>query len=183
MQPFQFSRTADAKSAVLMHGSGRKDASSDTGKRISSIFGWWHYIARPDETGSHAARAAYRYQRSRAHQGPAPLNLQRTACDLARCRACRLRPSTPISGETSRSCRNRCNLQQARRFETWPRSAAMSCQRTRCSYFRDVSYENCNKRRPGSGCAALEWVLTARMPFWEPAINVSQLIQAILPKP
>jgi xanthine dehydrogenase YagS FAD-binding subunit len=29
-------------------------------------------------------------------------------------------------------------------------------QRTRCSYFRDVSYINCNKRHPGSGCAALE---------------------------
>jgi xanthine dehydrogenase YagS FAD-binding subunit len=29
-------------------------------------------------------------------------------------------------------------------------------QRTRCSYFRDVSYGNCNKRIPGSGCAALE---------------------------
>ena len=29
-------------------------------------------------------------------------------------------------------------------------------QRTRCSYFRDVSYVNCNKRNPGSGCAALE---------------------------
>jgi xanthine dehydrogenase YagS FAD-binding subunit len=29
-------------------------------------------------------------------------------------------------------------------------------QRTRCSYFRDVSYGNCNKREPGSGCAALE---------------------------
>jgi xanthine dehydrogenase YagS FAD-binding subunit len=29
-------------------------------------------------------------------------------------------------------------------------------QRTRCSYFRDVSYGNCNKRNPGSGCAALE---------------------------
>ncbi|MDE2469992.1 MAG: xanthine dehydrogenase family protein subunit M [Bradyrhizobium sp.] len=29
-------------------------------------------------------------------------------------------------------------------------------QRTRCSYFRDVSYHNCNKRNPGSGCAALE---------------------------
>lgn len=27
-------------------------------------------------------------------------------------------------------------------------------QRTRCSYFRDVSYDNCNKRKPGSGCAA-----------------------------
>jgi xanthine dehydrogenase YagS FAD-binding subunit len=29
-------------------------------------------------------------------------------------------------------------------------------QRTRCSYFRDVSFGNCNKRVPGSGCAALE---------------------------
>jgi xanthine dehydrogenase YagS FAD-binding subunit len=29
-------------------------------------------------------------------------------------------------------------------------------QRTRCSYFRDVSYEACNKRNPGSGCAAMD---------------------------
>jgi xanthine dehydrogenase YagS FAD-binding subunit len=29
-------------------------------------------------------------------------------------------------------------------------------QRTRCPYFRDISYANCNKRNPGSGCAALE---------------------------
>lgn len=29
-------------------------------------------------------------------------------------------------------------------------------QRTRCTYFRDVSYRNCNKRSPGSGCAAME---------------------------
>src|SRR5690242_18360074 len=29
-------------------------------------------------------------------------------------------------------------------------------QRTRCPYFRDVSYHDCNKRNPGSGCAALE---------------------------
>lgn len=31
-------------------------------------------------------------------------------------------------------------------------------QRTRCSYFRDTSYPNCNKRSPGSGCAALDGV-------------------------
>jgi xanthine dehydrogenase YagS FAD-binding subunit len=31
-------------------------------------------------------------------------------------------------------------------------------QRTRCTYFRDVSYDSCNKRNPGSGCAALEGV-------------------------
>jgi xanthine dehydrogenase YagS FAD-binding subunit len=29
-------------------------------------------------------------------------------------------------------------------------------QRTRCPYFRDVSYAACNKRNPGSGCTALD---------------------------
>ena len=28
-------------------------------------------------------------------------------------------------------------------------------QRTRCTYFRDVSYRECNKRNPGSGCTAM----------------------------
>src|SRR5437762_3326699 len=28
-------------------------------------------------------------------------------------------------------------------------------QRTRCPYFRDVGYAACNKREPGSGCAAI----------------------------
>jgi xanthine dehydrogenase YagS FAD-binding subunit len=28
-------------------------------------------------------------------------------------------------------------------------------QRTRCYYFRDIAYPNCNKRNPGSGCAAI----------------------------
>jgi xanthine dehydrogenase YagS FAD-binding subunit len=31
-------------------------------------------------------------------------------------------------------------------------------QRTRCNYFRDVSWQACNKRDPGSGCAALQGV-------------------------
>jgi xanthine dehydrogenase YagS FAD-binding subunit len=31
-------------------------------------------------------------------------------------------------------------------------------QRTRCAYFRDPSYSQCNKRTPGSGCAALAGV-------------------------
>lgn len=29
-------------------------------------------------------------------------------------------------------------------------------QRTRCPYFRDVGYADCNKRAPGSGCAAID---------------------------
>jgi xanthine dehydrogenase YagS FAD-binding subunit len=31
-------------------------------------------------------------------------------------------------------------------------------QRTRCQYFRDTSWQACNKREPGSGCAALSGV-------------------------
>jgi xanthine dehydrogenase YagS FAD-binding subunit len=31
-------------------------------------------------------------------------------------------------------------------------------QRTRCPYFRDTSWDACNKRKPGSGCSALEGV-------------------------
>jgi xanthine dehydrogenase YagS FAD-binding subunit len=31
-------------------------------------------------------------------------------------------------------------------------------QRTRCNYFRDPSWNACNKREPGSGCAAIEGV-------------------------
>ncbi len=31
-------------------------------------------------------------------------------------------------------------------------------QRTRCTYFRDTSYAACNKRNPGSGCAAIDGV-------------------------
>ncbi len=29
-------------------------------------------------------------------------------------------------------------------------------QRPRCSYFRDLAYDACNKRKPGSGCAAID---------------------------
>src|SRR5258708_28240734 len=36
------------------------------------------------------------------------------------------------------------------------RLAGNVLQRARCPYFRDVSYEQCNKRNPGSGCAALD---------------------------
>src|ERR1700748_1085481 len=31
-------------------------------------------------------------------------------------------------------------------------------QRTRCTYFRDTGWAQCNKRAPGSGCAALDGV-------------------------
>jgi xanthine dehydrogenase YagS FAD-binding subunit len=55
-------------------------------------------------------------------------------------------------------------------------------QRTRCSYFRDVSYASCNKRNPGSGCAAKD-ASTAAMPCSVPRRSVSPPIPATLPRP
>jgi xanthine dehydrogenase YagS FAD-binding subunit len=40
-------------------------------------------------------------------------------------------------------------------FATWQRWQQCA-QRTRCPYFRDTSWTACNKRDPGSGCAAMD---------------------------
>jgi hypothetical protein len=45
-------------------------------------------------------------------------------------------------------------------------------QRTRCTYFRDVSYDACNKRAPGSGCAAMEGFNRISMPCSAPATSL-----------
>lgn len=52
-------------------------------------------------------------------------------------------------------------LAQALNFAASPQLRNMATlggnvlQRTRCNYFRDPSYRACNKREPGSGCAAI----------------------------
>ena len=50
------------------------------------------------------------------------------------------------------------NLAASPQIRTMASLAGNVLQRTRCNYFRDVSYTECNKRNPGSGCAALEGV-------------------------
>ena len=47
-------------------------------------------------------------------------------------------------------------------------------QRTRCHYFRDPSWAACNKREPGSGCAALRCVWAdGKLTIWEGSQNVT----------
>ncbi len=47
------------------------------------------------------------------------------------------------------------NLAASASLRNMARLGGNALQRTRCSYFRDPSYAECNKRNPGSGCAAL----------------------------
>jgi xanthine dehydrogenase YagS FAD-binding subunit len=50
------------------------------------------------------------------------------------------------------------NLAASAQIRNMATLAGNVLQRTRCTYFRDVSYASCNKRSPGSGCAALDGV-------------------------
>jgi xanthine dehydrogenase YagS FAD-binding subunit len=52
------------------------------------------------------------------------------------------------------------SLQQAasQQIRTMATLGGNVLQRTRCNYFRDPSFAPCNKRNPGSGCAAIEGV-------------------------
>jgi len=47
-------------------------------------------------------------------------------------------------------------LAASQQLRNMARLGGNALQRTRCSYFRDPSYEQCNKRNPGSGCAAID---------------------------
>lgn len=47
-------------------------------------------------------------------------------------------------------------LAASQQLRTMARLGGNVLQRTRCTYFRETSYAQCNKREPGSGCAALD---------------------------
>jgi xanthine dehydrogenase YagS FAD-binding subunit len=47
------------------------------------------------------------------------------------------------------------DLAASQQLRTMARLGGNVLQRTRCNYFRDTSWSACNKRNPGSGCAAL----------------------------
>jgi xanthine dehydrogenase YagS FAD-binding subunit len=48
------------------------------------------------------------------------------------------------------------NLAASAQIRNMARIGGNVLQRTRCTYFRDTSWSACNKRAPGSGCAALD---------------------------
>ncbi len=48
------------------------------------------------------------------------------------------------------------NLAASAQLRNMARLGGNVLQRTRCNYFRDTSYAQCNKRDPGSGCAAID---------------------------
>src|SRR5436190_2008697 len=75
-----------------------------------------------------------------------PFAYQRAADASAAVQALAAADNTPLTDRAIQQLRNMATL------------GGNVLQRTRCTYFRDVSFGNCNKRNPGSGCAALEGI-------------------------
>ena len=72
--------------------------------------------------------------------------------------ACPRQPITQTSEKTTLSLRKRLSLPRVPQIRNMASLGGNVLQRTRCTYFRDTSYPACNKREPGSGCAAMDGI-------------------------
>ena len=68
------------------------------------------------------------------------------------------RPTTSASSAIILSSPSRWDWRRVPQIRNRASLGGNVMQRTRCEYFRDTSWTQCNKRAPGSGCAALQGI-------------------------
>jgi xanthine dehydrogenase YagS FAD-binding subunit len=154
MRPFQFTLAEDAKAAILAHSA----AASVQGGAINSpaqfLAGGTTLIdlmkldvMRP----THVIDINSLQAMDRIEFGPQGLYLGAMAHMSAAADHADVQKNFPM-------------IAQALKLAASPQIRNMASlggnvlQRTRCTYFRDTSYTACNKRNPGSGCAALDGI-------------------------
>ena len=114
-----------------------------------------HHADRPDEARCDAAADARRHQSARRRSG------RRSTCPTDHLRLGAMARMSDVADNPDVQ-RHYPVIADALKLAASPQIRNMATlggnvlQRTRCSYFRDVSYDACNKRNPGSGCAAME---------------------------
>jgi len=126
-------------------------------------------------------RAPRRGRHQSACGGVVTINLEGGICGSARWRGCRMLSQPRNSAQLSRG--RRCA--QARRQPATAKhgdARGNVLQRTRCSYFRDVSYDNCNSATRDPAAPRCKGS-TARMPCSGHQSNASQPTPAISRKP
>src|SRR5688500_3339747 len=146
MHPFTLERPRDLPAALAFRAqAGRNDAAAEYiagGTDMVQLL--QEYVRRPDRLVSLAGILD-----DRIEIGPQGLRLG-AAATMAEVAAHQdVAEQFPLSSQAllnsaSPQVRNQATL------------AGNLLRRTRCPYFRDVGYEACNKRAPGSGCAAME---------------------------
>jgi xanthine dehydrogenase YagS FAD-binding subunit len=154
MQPFQFSRTGDLQSAYSAHGAA--EATDTAHSRSQYLAGGTTLldlmklgVMRPDRVvdineleRTNAGRIEFGGNRLRL----GALTRMSTVADHPD-----VRRDFPVIAQS-------LQLAASAQIRNMASLGGNVLQRTRCTYFRDTSYSNCNKRNPGSGCAALDGI-------------------------
>src|SRR2546427_808562 len=144
MHPFTLERPRDLAAALALHQSGRTEAPAEYiagGTDMVQLL--QEYVRRPERLVSLAGLLD-----NRIEVGPQDLRIGAgaTMAEVAAHPAVAERfpvISEALLNSASPQVRNQATI------------GGNLLQRTRCPYFRDVGYAACNKRSPGSGCAAI----------------------------
>src|SRR5437867_1751724 len=145
MHPFSLERPRDLAAALALHAqAGRNDAPSEYiagGTDVVQLL--QEYVRRPERLVSLAGLLD-----NRIDVGPEGLKLGAAATMAEVAAHPGVIEQFPVISEAllnsaSPQVRNQATM------------GGNLLQRTRCPYFRDVGYSACNKRAPGSGCAAI----------------------------
>lgn len=142
MHPFRYARAETPAQAIAAQG-GVYLAGGTTLVDLMRLG-----VMRPEQvvdiTGLSRHHAAIRMDEAGLHLG-ALANMAATAADAA------VNARYPMVAQSLRMAASA----QLRNMATLGGNVL---QRTRCSYFRDTAWSSCNRRNPGSGCAALDGV-------------------------
>src|SRR5437870_3051992 len=145
MHPFTLERPRDLSAALALRAqAGRNDASAEyiaDGPGLVQLL--QQYVRRPERRVSLAGPLD-----NRIEAGPQGLRLGAAATMAEVAAHPAVIQQFPVISEAllnsaSPQVRNQATM------------GGNLLQRTRCPYFRDVGYSACNKRSPGSGCAAI----------------------------
>jgi xanthine dehydrogenase YagS FAD-binding subunit len=156
MRPFQFSRAPDIKAAIGAYGSDtRRNEGAATDSPAQYLAGGTTLIdlmkldvMRPEQVidinGLQQSNGGIAF-------GPQGLRLGAMARMSQTADHPEVQKNFPVIAQA-------LQLAASQQIRNMAALGGNVLQRTRCTYFRDTSYANCNKRIPGSGCAALDGV-------------------------
>src|SRR3569833_2247930 len=152
MRPFQFTRVADPAAAILAHGAAR--GAADTAAAAQYLAGGTTLldlmkldVMRP----SHLVDINGMDSLALIDAGPEGLRLGAMVRMADAADDADIRQHFPVVAQA-------LHLAASAQLRNMASLGGNVLQRTRCTYFRDTSWSRCNKREPGSGCAALDGV-------------------------
>ena len=145
MRPFAYTRPASAVDAVRAAGPGTMYHAGGTTLVDLMILDVW----RPDELIDISGLNERGFTGVRRQGAGLRIGALTTMAELAANRE--VRAMCPVLTDS-------LWLAASAQIRNMARLGGNVLQGTRCSYYRDTSYAQCNKRDPGSGCAALDGV-------------------------